>query len=204
MGFLVEGWPHERSPCLAWNLVSPFFLVTIGALDSLIPWPSPTWCHPFPPAMFAFLGPELLLGKLWKSADLNHSILLCYQLSHFSSALTHRHTGCFQTNHSIWPPSSSQRTSPASLMRLLSFNCPIDTLLPFRPIPGTEGLSLSVLRRHSSPDLWTWTPLAYLPPRTSSSTLTSVPKSSSVCLLAYRTRVLSVMTSPSSLTTCST
>lgn len=126
-------------------------------------------------------------------------VLLCYQLSHFSSALTHRHTGCFQTNHSIWPPSSSQRTSAASLMRLLSFNCPIDTLLPFRPIPGTEGLSLSVLRRHSSPDLWTLTPLAYLPPGTSSSTLTSVPKSSSVCLLAYRTRVLSVMTSPSSL-----
>ena len=41
-------------------------------------------------------------------------------------------------------------------MRLLSFNCPIDTYLPFRPIPGTEGLSLSVLRRHSSSDLWTW------------------------------------------------
>ena len=63
MGFLVEGWLHEQPPCLAWNLVSLFYLVTMDTLDSLIPWPSPTLSHPFPLAMFPFLALNCCWGK---------------------------------------------------------------------------------------------------------------------------------------------
>lgn len=92
-----KAWITQMSSGLAWVLVCSFYLVIMGIPDFFVPWPSQTLCHPCPLALFSFPGPELLLWKLWESAD---------QLNQLSTAHICLCTSCFHLNtqHSPNPP----------------------------------------------------------------------------------------------------
>ena len=164
--FLIEGWLPECSPYLGGIVVSLFYLVAMDTPDSLIPWPSPSLCHPCLLAVFPLLGPELLLGKLEICRPESLQVLSCYQLSQFSSALTHPHTGSFQSNPiTQYGPNPTPRGPHLPLWWGYYISAVPSTLTSLSDQSlFTEGVYLSVLRIHSSPNLSILTLPAFLPP----------------------------------------